>query len=169
MTQFEFGQKLNDLRAYLFSLTRRFTADREASDDLVQETLLRAWMHQDKFRDDSNFTGWLFTIMRNTFINGYRKGQRLEIRRFQGNELYLNAEEMHTFNRPHESVEFKEMLKAVNGLKAELLTPFKLHATGYKYHEIAVQLGLPLGTVKTRIFHARKEIQKRLQGYSLTS
>jgi RNA polymerase sigma-70 factor (ECF subfamily) len=75
------------------------------------------------------------------------------------------VEEEHTFNRPHESLEFKEIWKNVNTVKEELLTPFKMHTTGYKYHEIAEHLRIPIGTVKNRIFHARKEIQKRLQGY----
>ena len=166
MTQSEFSHKLIGLKDGLSALTRRFTANHDESDDLVQETMLKAWLYRHKFKEDTNFTGWLFTIMRNTFINNYRKGNRLELRRDQTRQRhYLNTEEMHTFNRPHESIVFKDTLKVVNSLQKELLTPFKLHTIGYKYQEIATQLGLPLGTVKNRIFHARKEIQKKLAGY----
>jgi RNA polymerase sigma-70 factor (ECF subfamily) len=72
----------------------------------------------------------------------------------------------HTFNRPQESMEFNEIWRNVNYIKEELMTPFKMHTSGYKYHEIAEHLKIPIGTVKNRIFHARKEIQKKLQGYS---
>ena len=75
-------------------------------------------------------------------------------------------EEEHTFNRPHESLEFKEIWRSMNTVKDEFMIPFKMHTTGYKYHEIAEHLQLPIGTVKNRIFQARKEIQKKLQGYN---
>ncbi len=78
---------------------------------------------------------------------------------------FLNVEDIHTFNRPQESFEFDEIWNNVNRLKDELLIPFKMYSSGYKYHEIAEHLDIPIGTVKNRIFHARKEIQKRLQGY----
>lgn len=99
--------------------------------------------------------------MRNTFINNYRKTQRERTSHDYSKDLYfLNVEDEHTFNRPVESMEFKEVWRKMNNIKDELLIPFKMHATGYKYHEIAEFLKLPIGTVKNRIFHARKEIQK---------
>lgn len=167
MTAVEFTHKIASLRPTLQNFTRRFTNDREESHDLVQDTMLKALMYQDKFREDTNLKGWLFTIMRNTFINNYRKNQRARTSNDTTKDLYfLNVEEDHTFNRPQESMEFKEIWRNVNHVKDELLIPFKMHTTGYKYHEIAEHLGIPIGTVKNRIFHARKEIQKRLQGYS---
>jgi RNA polymerase sigma-70 factor (ECF subfamily) len=104
--------------------------------------------------------------MHNTYINNYRKAQRARTSHDTTKELYyLNVEDTHTFNRPEGSVEFKEVWKNVNDIKDDLLIPFKMHTSGYKYHEIAEHLKIPIGTVKNRIFHARKEIQKRLQGY----
>jgi RNA polymerase sigma factor (sigma-70 family) len=167
MTTLEFSNQLAMLRPTLRIFTRRFTRDRDESLDLVQDTLLKALMYKDKFRDEVNLKGWLFTIMRNTFINKYRRVQRERTTHDNSKDLYfLNVEDSHTFNRPQESVEFKEIWKNVNDIKEELVIPFKMHATGYKYHEIAEHLDLPIGTVKNRIFHARKEIQKKLQGYS---
>ena len=167
MTAIEFTHKVASLRPTLRSFTRRFTTDRDESLDLVQDTILKALTYRDKFRDDTNLTGWLFTIMRNTYINNYRKNQRAKTSRDDTKELYfLNVEDVHTFNKPESSVEFKEVWRHVNGLRDELLIPFKMHTTGYKYYEIAKHLNLPIGTVKNRIFHARKEMQKKLTGYN---
>ncbi|MBX2917256.1 MAG: RNA polymerase sigma factor [Cyclobacteriaceae bacterium] len=166
MTAIEFSKQLATLRPTLRTFTRRFTTDRDESLDLVQDTILKALTYRDKFREDTNLKGWLFTIMRNTYINSYRKNQRARTSHDDTKELYyLNVEDTHTFNRPEGSVEFKEVWKNVNDLKDELLIPFKMHTTGYKYHEIAQHLNIPIGTVKNRIFHARKEIQKKLTGY----
>ena len=167
MTAIEFTHQVASLRSTYQTITRRFTRDREESLDLVQDTILKALTYRDKFRDDTNLKGWLFTIMRNTFINNYRKNQRARTSNDQSKDLYyLNVEEEHTFNRPQESLEFKEIWRNMNSIKDEFMIPFKMHTTGYKYHEIAAHLDLPIGTVKNRIFHARKEIQKKLQGYS---
>jgi RNA polymerase sigma-70 factor (ECF subfamily) len=146
--------------------TRRFTTDREESHDLVQDTMLKALLYRDKFRDETNLNGWLFTIMRNTFINNYRRTQRTRTTHDTTKDLYiLNVEEEHTFNRPQERMQFEEIWRTIEAIKDELLMPFKMYTTGYRYHEIAAQLNIPIGTVKNRIFQARKEIQKRLPGY----
>lgn len=166
MTAIEFTHQIAGLRSTLQSFTQRFTNDREERHDLVQDTMLKALMYRDKFREDTNLKGWLFTIMRNTFINNYRKNQRARTSNDTTKDLYfLNVEDEHTFNRPHESVEFKEIWRKVNALKDEFAIPFKMHTTGYKYQEIAEHLDLPIGTVKNRIFHARKELQQMLEGY----
>jgi RNA polymerase sigma-70 factor (ECF subfamily) len=166
MTTSEFTLEIAGLRSTLQSFTRRFTNDREESHDLVQDTMLKALMYRDKFKNDTNLKGWLFTIMRNTFINNYCRTQRARTSKDTTKDLYfLNVEEEHTFNRPQESLEFKEIWRNMNHVKDELLIPFKMYTSGYKYHEIAEHLDIPIGTVKNRIFHARKEIQKRLQGY----
>jgi RNA polymerase sigma-70 factor (ECF subfamily) len=166
MTITEFNKTVASLRPTLRSFTYRFTSDREESQDLVQDTILKALLYRDKFRDDTNLKGWLFTIMRNTYINNYRKAQRARTSHDDSKELYfLNVEDTHTFNRPESSVEFKEVWRNMLTVKDELLIPFKMYTTGYKYHEIAQHLNIPIGTVKNRIFHARKEIQKKLVGY----
>jgi RNA polymerase sigma factor (sigma-70 family) len=166
MTAPELTNQIASLRSTLKTFTRRFTNDREESSDLVQDTILKALMYKDKFTQDTNLKGWLFTIMRNTFINNYRKTQRARTSNDTTKELYyLNVEDTHTFNSPSGRFEYHDIWKNVNELKDELLIPFKMHTSGYKYYEIAEHLGLPIGTVKNRIFHARKEIQKKLAGY----
>jgi len=167
MEAIEFTTQIASLRSTLRTFSRKFTNDKEESQDLVQDTMLKALTYRDKFREDTNLKGWLFTIMRNTYINNYRKHQRAKTSNDTTKDLYfLNVEDMHTFNRPEGSFEFKEIWRNVLGIKDELLIPFKMHTSGYKYNEIADHLQIPIGTVKNRIFHARKEIQKKLTGYN---
>lgn len=150
----------------LRAFTRRFTSDHDESLDLVQDTILKALTYKDKFRENTNLRGWLFTIMRNTFINNYRKNKRAKTLHDPTRELYfLNVEDTHTFNKPLSNVEYHDVLTHVNSLREELYIPFNMHNAGYKYHEIAKHQNIPIGTVKNRIFHARKEIQKKLEGY----
>ena len=162
----DFTQEIISLRPMLKGFTLRFTRDRDESLDLVQDTLLKALLYREKFRDDTNLKGWLFTIMRNTFINRYRKAQRIRVDHDHTNEFhFLNVEDKHTFNLPDSQFEYRDIWKNVEQIKEELQVPFTMHASGYKYHEIADELMLPIGTVKNRIFQARKEIQKKLSGY----
>lgn len=163
MTAIEFTHHLYSLRPALHSFTRRFTTDRDESLDLVQDTLLKALSYRETFRENINLKGWLFTIMRNTFINNYRKGKRAMTIIDPAKQLYfLNTEDHHTFNKPDKNFEYHDILKLISQLPQDLRQPFTLHAEGYKYHEIADTLTIPIGTVKNRIFQARKEIQKRL-------
>ena len=166
MTAVEFNHQIASLQETLELFTRRFTKDQEESEDLIQDTVLKALTYRDKFKKNTNLKGWLYTIMRNTFINNYRKAQRARTTHDDTKELYyLNVEDNHTFTSPDSTYEYKDIMKCVNAIKADLLIPFKMHMEGYKYHEIAEQLHIPIGTVKNRIFHARKEIQKKLVAY----
>ena len=166
MSTVELNQQISRLHPVLRSFTSRFTTDRDESLDLVQDTILKALTYKDKFRENTNLKGWLFTIMRNIFINNYRKNQRAKTSRDNTKELYfLNVEDTYTFNKPADNFEYQNIWNHVNSLRDELLIPFKMHTSGYKYQEIAEQQNIPIGTVKNRIFHARKEIQKKLAGY----
>jgi len=167
MTAIEFNHRIAALHDTLHLFTRRFTKSQEESEDLVQETMLKALTYRDKFKANTNLKGWLYTIMRNTFINKYRKAQRAKTTHDDTKELYyLNVPDKHTFNNPDGSFEFKDIMDSVNEIKDDLRVPFKMHVEGYKYQEIAEHLEIPIGTVKNRIFHARKEIQKKLTAYS---
>ncbi len=166
MKTLELPNQIIGLKSTLQSFTSCFNLDFEESRDLVQDTMLKALLNKDKFREDTNLKGWLFTIMRNTFINNYRKNKRAKTSHDTTKELYfLNVEDTHTFNSPGATYEYNDIWKNINELKEDLLLPFKMYTSGYKYHEIAEHLGIPVGTVKNRIFHARKDIQKKLTGY----
>src|SRR5215213_7389871 len=134
MTTVEFTHQVAGLRDTLRTFTRRFTTDREESSDLVQDTILKALMYKDRFTQDTNLKGWLFTIMRNTFINNYRKNLRARTSHDNTKELYyLNVEDNHTFNCPDTRYEYKDLWKNIETLQEDLLTPFKMHTSGYKY------------------------------------
>ena len=166
MSHVELASRITALRDTLKDFTTRFTFDPDESLDLVQDTILKALTYQDKFTDDTNLKGWLFTIMRNTFINKYHRKRR--IRRLYdttGESFYLHVEDPHTFSAPDRKSEYEDIWKNIHQIREEFLIPFKMHTSGYKYHEIAEHLNVPIGTVKNRIFHARKEIQKKLAGY----
>jgi RNA polymerase sigma factor (sigma-70 family) len=166
MKEGEFAHQIVSMKSTLQAFTYRFTHDREESHDLVQDTMLKALMYMDKFREDTNLKGWLFTIMRNTFINNYRRDKRHQTIHDSSKELYfLNMEDDHTFTSPGKAYEYQDLWKHINELREELLVPFKMHTSGYKYHEISEHLNIPIGTVKNRIFNARKEIQRKLSGY----
>ena len=146
----------------LRGFSHRFTYDRDEALDLVQDTILKALTYRDSFRQDTNLKGWLYTIMRNIFINNYRRTRRMVVSRDHVVENKLKATpDKHTFNTPSEAMEFNEIWSGINALRDDLKTPFKMHVTGYKYHEIADALHIPLGTVKNRIFQARQEVRNQ--------
>jgi len=164
MTAIEFNHQVVGLRGELAAFTRNFTRDREEGQDLVQDTILKALRYRERFTADTNLKGWLFIIMRNTFINNYRQAQRRRTKTDQTETLlHLHVEDMYTFHRPLSAYEYADIWKNIHAISDDLLIPFKMYLSGYKYHEIAEHLQVPMGTVKNRIFNARKEIQKKLQ------
>jgi len=157
------SSEISGLHPLLKRLSRRFTHDDDESSDLVQDTILKALSYSDKFKQNTNLQGWLFTIMRNTFINHYRKKRRLVALQASTREPFLsNIEDRHTFSSPERKYAWEELWRSIDALREELKIPFRLHVSGYKYHEIAESLNIPIGTVKNRIFQARKKIQGRL-------
>ncbi|MCG8390537.1 MAG: RNA polymerase sigma factor [Cytophagales bacterium] len=159
----DFDQQIAALHDTLYQFTRKLTQDQEESQDLVQETILKALTYRSKFRHNTNLKGWLYTIMRNTFINNYRRAQRFRTSLDDAHEAYLlNVPDVHTFNVPDRNYEYKDMNERIDEIRKEFLVPFKMRSEGYKYREIAEQLNIPIGTVKNRIFQARKEIQEKL-------
>ena len=120
----------------------------------------------DKYAPGTNFKGWVYTIMRNIFINNYRKEVRDQIfvdqtdNQFHINSLY-ESEEYITDN----DYDTKEIYRVVHSLPRDYRIPFLMHLSGFKYREIAERLGLPLGTVKSRIFFTRQQLQTLLKDY----
>jgi RNA polymerase sigma factor (sigma-70 family) len=148
---------------FLRPYAQALTADSEAARDLTQETLLRALLNHDKYRLGTNLKAWLFTIMRNTFINQYRRQRRM-VRVGEPEILDLvNAAQGRTAsNDGYHRLRYREILSAMDQLPNIFRLPFELHYTGYKYAEIAELLQEPLGTVKSRIHIARKSLSARL-------
>ncbi len=142
------------------------TANRDDAEDLMQDTTLKVLDNREKFVDNVNFKGWVLTVMRNIFINNYHKIVRTQTLVDQGVDLYnLDVVNESGFDSPDGSFQIQEITKAIESLNNDLKIPFSMYLSGYKYNEIAEKLNLPLGTVKSRIFFARQDLQKKLKDY----
>ena len=162
-----FQTKLLDLQSNLLNFAYLLTSNRDDAYDLLQDTTLKALDNEDKYVDNVNFKGWVFTIMRNIFINNYRKVVRSATIIDQTVDLYhLNLPQDSGFETPEGSVAAKEITDAINSFSDEYRIPFSMHVAGYKYNEIAEKMGLPLGTIKSRIFFARQKLQGKLVDYN---
>ncbi|MCL3779432.1 RNA polymerase sigma factor [Prolixibacteraceae bacterium JC049] len=163
MTQVQFNTKLLGLKDRLLYYALSLTSDPDKANDLLQETFLKALSYKDKFTQNTNFSAWVHTIMKNTFINDYRK--KIKARNtFYGsnNELHLKFSKSKMYPSPDSFFNSKEIVKQINSLTDEYRVPFQMFLDGYKYKEIAEHLALPLGTVKSRIFFTRKKLEKSL-------
>lgn len=161
-----FAQDLLSVQTELLNFAYKLTADREEANDLLQETSLKALDNEDKYTAETNFKGWIYTIMRNIFINNYRKALRDQIYVDQtDNQFYLNQNMDIEGDSTEGSYDLKEMRRIVNALPKEYRIPFSMYVSGFKYREIADKLGLPLGTVKSRIYFTRQKLQEELKDF----
>jgi RNA polymerase sigma factor (sigma-70 family) len=166
MTALEFNNKLISMEGNLERFARRLTYSKEAAKDLMQDTYLKALSSRDTFIEFTNFKAWTYTIMKNTFINNYRKSVREKNTLEKTENLFLfNSSKESKFARPDSEFACKEINKAIDVLKDELKIPFRMHTEGYKYTEIAETLNLNIGTVKSRIFLTRKKLMETLHEY----
>ncbi len=154
------------LQANMLNFAYMLTSNRDDAYDLLQDTTLKALDNEDKYTDGTNFKGWVFTIMRNIFINNYRRGTRAATVVDTTENLYhLNLSQDSGLETPEGSYGANEITDAINSFSDDYRIPFSMHVAGYKYNEIAEQMNLPLGTVKSRIFFARKKLQERFSDY----
>ena len=161
-----FKQRLLGLQSNLTNFAVRLTANKESAMDLVQDTTLKVLDNESKYVENVNFKGWVFTIMRNIFINNYRRKVRSATIIDTTEDFYhLNLSQESGFETPEGSFAAKEISAVINEFSQEYKVPFTMYIEGYKYSEIADKLSLPLGTVKSRIFFARKRLQKELSDY----
>lgn len=154
------------LRPFAYNLTQ----SQEETEDLIQDTFYKALMNQEKFTEGTNVKGWLFTIMRNIFINNYHKKRRNIKINDSSDNLYLINSTATIERNGSESVFLSEYIrKAMEEISDDFTGPFMMYFNGFRYTEIAEKLDLPLGTVKSRIFFARKEIQANLKKMGITN
>ncbi len=167
MTAMEFNHKLISMEDRLERFALSLTSDREAAKDLLQETYLKALSSKDKFIEFTNFEAWAYTIMKNTFINNYRKAVRQNTIVDTTKDLYyLNNSREAINEKPDSTFQQKEINKHINALQDELKVPFLMHTKGFKYKEIADELNLKIGTVKSRSFFTRKKLMESLKDYA---
>ena len=161
-----FQAKLLGLQSNLLNFAYILTSNRDDAYDLLQDTTLKALDNEDKYVDNVNFKGWVFTIMRNIFINNYRKVVRDQTFVDQTDNLYhINLPQDSSYESTERAYDLKEMRRVVNALPKEYRVPFAMHVAGFKYREIADKLNLPLGTVKSRIFFTRQKLQEELKDF----
>jgi RNA polymerase sigma-70 factor (ECF subfamily) len=162
-----FTENLVNIQHDLFRFAAKLTANENDARDLLQETSLKVLDNENKFTPDTNFKGWAFTIMRNLFINDYRKVVREQTYVDQtDNQHYLNKSENYAVDMIESVCDVKEMYHIINKLSNEYRQPFLMFVAGYKYHEIGNKLNLPLGTVKSRIFFARQQLKNELKDFN---
>ena len=166
MSSKKFQSRLLALQNNMLNFAYILTSNEDDAHDLLQDTTLKALDNEDKYVDNVNFKGWVFTIMRNIFINNYRKVVRSATIIDQTEDLYhLNLPQDSGFESPEGSYAAREINDIINSFPDEYRVPFSMHVAGYKYNEIADEMGLPLGTVKSLIFFARKKLQVLLKDY----
>lgn len=166
MSTQEFNQMLLHNTEFLKPFAITLTRDHEAAKDLYQETLFRALANKDKYNVGTNIKAWLYTIMRNIFINNYRrKAKQATIFDSTPDEFLLNLNKGVVANDAVATLNLKEVKQAIHDLPDIFKHPFLLYFDGYKYHEIAEMLQEPLGTIKSRIHFARKLLKSHIQRF----
>lgn len=154
------------LQANMLNFAYMLTSNRDDAYDLLQDTTLKALDNEDKYAEGTNLKGWVFTIMRNIFINNYRRVSRAAtVIDTTDNQYLINLPAEAARETPDGTFTANEITAAINAFSDEYRIPFSMHVAGYKYEEIAKEMNLPLGTVKSRIFAARKRLQERFADY----
>lgn len=167
MTAVEFTYSIAKMSKSLKPFAMRLTKDSDDANDLLQDTLLKAFTNRDKYSDGTNLKAWLYTIMKNTFITNYQRMIRKNTFIDNSDNLhYINSLESSTDNLAFSAFALDDINKAVGSLEEVYRTPFMMYYRGFKYHEIAQKLNIPIGTVKNRIHIARKELKDKLVMYA---
>lgn len=166
MTTAAITTRLMDLQSNMLNFAYMLTSNRDDAQDLLQDTTLKVLDNYDKYTENTNFKGWVFTIMRNIFINNYRRAVRSNTVVDRTEDLYhLNLPQDSGYQTPEGAFGVNEISEAIADFPEKYRIPFSMHVAGYKYNEIAEHMHLPLGTIKSRIFFARQALQQRFCDY----
>ena len=162
-----FQKELLGVQGDLLRFAYKLTSDHEEANDLLQETSLKALDNEDKYAPDTNFKGWMYTIMRNIFVNNYRRTVRemnLIDDTYSINQQSLIEDE--EGDRFEFAYDMKQLYRVIHSIPEDMKVPFQMFVAGFKYREIAEKLGLPMGTVKSRLFFIRKRLKEELKDFS---
>lgn len=166
MSTTEFNYMLTDMEKHLEYFAKRLTNNEDDAKDLLQETFLKALTFQDKFTETTNFKAWLFTIMKNIFINNYRRNVRAKTIIDTTDNLYhINSSYSASSITPESNLSEQEIRSGISELEDDHRIPFEMHTKGFKYKEIAEKLDISIGTVKSRIFFGRKKLMDTLKDF----
>jgi RNA polymerase sigma factor (sigma-70 family) len=163
MTAIEFNTRIIQERTSLKSFALSLTHNVDDALDLLQDTYVKAITYRSKFEESTNLKAWLFTIMKNTFINAYRRNTKIKQLISKGDDVAMNrAFKQNSYDQSESRIHAKEIIKHIENLNDDYKVPFTRYYTGYKYEEIAKEMALPLGTIKSRIFIARKILMENI-------
>ncbi len=160
-----FHQSVLTASLALESFALRFTKDEEGAKDLIQDTILKALSNEDKFKPNTNLRAWMYTIMRNIYINQYRKKHKRKTVIESTDDSYHLESRVTTANTAGSKLVMDDVFEAIGNLSTKLQRPLLMTYEGYSQQEIAEELGIPVGTVKSRIFLARKKLMTQLRDY----
>ena len=164
MSKLEFTNAFSQMEAILLSFAFHLTKNQDDAQDLLQETAYKAFKYRSMYQPHTNLKAWLMTIMRNTFINNYRqKKRRQTLNDTTDSNYFLNSGARTVHNLGESEVTLQEVTGLIASLEDWMKVPFLMHYQGFKYDEIAQELDIPLGTVKSRIFFARRKLQESLR------
>lgn len=166
MNSTQFEHELLALQPNLLNFAYTLTLNRDDAEDLCQDTALKALDNEDKYVDGTNFKAWIFTVMRNVFINNYRRASRASVVVDTSEDLYqINIPVEGADSNPDDSFSIHEISDAINTFSDEYRIPIRLHLAGYRYAEISKKIGVPVGTIKSRIFYARRRLASLLSDF----
>lgn len=153
-----------EIHPELLRFALKLTASQDSANDLVQDTILKALSNADRYVHEGNFKGWMCTIMYNIFANNYRRSLREP--EFVHSDItdYIYQTQIVKDEWSETTFDMDLMYQVINNLPDNMKKPFKLYVFGFRYREIADKLNLPLGTIKKRLYDARKKLQNDLNG-----
>ncbi len=159
MTNTTYNNNITKIESLLFGFAMKLTRNKEDARDLMQETLMRSYKNRDRFVEGTNFKAWMTTIMYNNFVNNYRrkKTKNKLVRPIEGAAHLIKNKSIE--GNGDSLIVMKDLRKMVNNLSDAYKVPFVMMVEGYHYDEIADRINLPIGTVKSRIFGARKKLK----------
>lgn len=160
MTTIKFNHEVSKVEKLVFGFAMKLTKNEDAAKDLMQDTLMRAFANREKFRLGTNFKAWLTTIMYNRFVSQYRRRKTRKQISAPVEDVEFLYEKQSNVRNADSIIMMKELNAIVDTLSNDHKEPFMLHHNGFQYNEISEKLDLPIGTVKSRIFHARKKLSK---------
>lgn len=156
----------------LYRVGLRLTADPTLAEDLVQDTMLKAYRSWRQYQPGTNARGWLLTILRNTFINDYRRRKHepvaMDLEAVEPHALYRSIQETDPEGTFFAQIVDAKVIEAIDALPTEFREVLALSdIEGLPYGEIAEHLKIPVGTVKSRLFRARRQLQGVLYDYAV--
>ncbi len=163
MTSSAFNAQYQPLEDLLFAFAMKLTRDTVNAQDLMQETLCRAYKAKDRFKEGTNFKAWITTIMRNNYINEFRKLKTRNRVEAPVEDYGYMVENKGSQGDAGSLIMMKELTGMVDSLSEDFQKPFVMFMDGYHYDEIAAEMNIPMGTVKSRIFFARKKLKSMVQ------